>query len=51
MIIVDTSVWIPFFNGTPLNQTNLLKELITNRVRIAITDLILTEILQGIRHP
>jgi predicted nucleic acid-binding protein len=51
MIIVDTSVWIPFFNGTPSIQMNLLKELITNRVRIAITDLILTEILQGIRHP
>lgn len=43
MIVVDTSIWIDFFRGnkSPLHQ--LIEE------DIALTEIILTEILQGIK--
>lgn len=50
MILVDTSVWIDFFNGADSEEKVLLHKLISNHTRIAITDIILTEILQGIRE-
>jgi predicted nucleic acid-binding protein len=50
MILVDTSVWIDFFNGADSEEKALLHKLISNHTRIAITDIILTEILQGIRE-
>ena len=46
MILVDTSVWIDYFNGVPTTQTALLDELLGARV-LAIGDLILAELLQG----
>jgi predicted nucleic acid-binding protein len=49
MILVDTSVWIDFFNGNESNEKEHLRQLIISETRISITDLILTEILQGIR--
>ncbi|OUM87210.1 MAG: hypothetical protein BAA01_09075 [Bacillus thermozeamaize] len=49
MILVDTSVWIDFFNGTNSKEKDLLRQLIINHVQVSLTDLILTEILQGIR--
>ncbi len=48
MIIIDTSVWIDYFNGTETSQTNTLDGLLGNEP-LAIGDLILTEILQGFR--
>ncbi|MEM8483937.1 MAG: PIN domain nuclease [Bacteroidota bacterium] len=48
MIIVDTSVWIDFFNGRDTPQTNTLDRLLGNEP-VAIGDLILLEILQGFR--
>ncbi len=48
MILVDTSVWIDFFNGAITGEKALLHRLIANHTRIALTDIILTEILQGI---
>jgi predicted nucleic acid-binding protein len=48
MILVDSSVWIDFFNGRKTWQTDLLENLFSN-VAIVIGDLILIEILQGFR--
>ena len=48
MIVVDTSVWIDYVNGTITPQTNLVDiELESNR--IITGDLIITEFLQGFR--
>ena len=49
MILVDTSVWIDFFRGTPSPSAESLKALIANHADICICGVILTEILQGIR--
>ena len=48
MILVDSSVWIDYFNGHRTWQTNLLNNLLSD-VPIIIGDLILAEILQGFR--
>jgi hypothetical protein len=48
MILVDSSVWIDYFNGRKTWQTDLLENLFSN-MPIIIGDLILTEILQGFR--
>jgi hypothetical protein len=50
VIVVDTSVWIDFFAGRDTPQaTYLLRCLDQGEDEIALTDLILTEILQGLR--
>ncbi|MEJ2703118.1 MAG: PIN domain nuclease [Sedimentisphaerales bacterium] len=46
MILVDSSVWIDYFNGRVTKQTDLLNEFLGYEV-IIIGDLILTEVLQG----
>ncbi len=48
MIVVDTRVWIDFFNGKDLAHVLILENLIQHEADIAICGLILTEILQGI---
>ena len=48
MILVDSSVWIDYFNGQRTWQTNLLDNLLSD-VPVIIGDLILAEILQGFR--
>ena len=48
MILVDTSVWIDYFNGLESQETNLLDIALIND-EVAIGDLILLEILQGFR--
>ncbi len=48
MILVDSSVWINYFNGIDTWQTELLDQLLVE-VPILIGDLILTEVLQGFR--
>jgi hypothetical protein len=48
MIIIDSSVWIDYFNGTEIPETNKLDQLLGVEA-IAIGDLILTEVLQGFR--
>ncbi len=48
MILVDSSVWIDYFNGLRNWQTDLLDDLLSN-VPVLIGDLILTEVLQGFR--
>ena len=46
MIVVDTSVWIDYFNGVPTPQAEVLDALLGERV-LAVGDLILAELLQG----
>lgn len=46
MILVDSSVWIDYFNGHSTPQTDWLDASLGN-VPIVIGDLILTEVLQG----
>lgn len=46
MILVDSSVWIDFFRGTSTPQVELLDRLFALE-RIAVGDLIMTEVLQG----
>lgn len=49
MILVDTSVWIDFLRGKDSEHRYLLRRLIENEEDICLTEIILTEILQGIR--
>ena len=49
MIVVDTSVWIDFFRGTATPAVERFVALVDDDAGIAITDVILTEILQGLR--
>lgn len=49
MILVDTSVWIDYLNGTPSPHTDVLDAAIVEGV-VAMGDLIFLEILQGIRN-
>ncbi len=46
MILVDSSVWIDYFNGSITPATERLDRLL-GRESLAIGDLILTEVLQG----
>ena len=46
MILVDSSVWIDYFQGANTPQTEILDRLLGHEP-LAIGDLILTEVLQG----
>ena len=48
MILVDSSVWIKYFNGISTWQTDLLDHYLSN-TPVIIGDLILAEVLQGFR--
>jgi len=48
MVLVDSSVWIDYFNGAPVAECDLLDALL-GRDFVLIGDLILTEVLQGFR--
>jgi len=48
-VLVDTSVWIDFFLGNQTVQVLRLKSLIAEEETLIIGDLILVEVLQGIR--
>ena len=48
MILVDSSVWIDFFNGTGCAETDKLNEIL-GLEEVVIGDLILAEVLQGFR--
>jgi predicted nucleic acid-binding protein len=49
MILVDTSVWVDFFNGQITAETDLLDNIL-GREPVLIGDLVLTEVLQGFRR-
>ncbi|MBI4744654.1 MAG: PIN domain nuclease [Actinobacteria bacterium] len=49
MILVDSSVWIDYFNGEKTNKTDWLDSALGNKP-IIIGDLVLTEVLQGFQN-
>jgi predicted nucleic acid-binding protein len=49
VIVVDSSVWIDFFNGVSTPEVERLDGLL-GEMPLAIGDLILVEVLQGFRH-
>ena len=48
MLIVDSTVWIDYFNGLENPQTDYLDQIV-ERTPILVGDLILAEVLQGFR--
>ena len=48
MILVDSSVWVDYFNGTASSETDFLDAALGSEP-VAIGDLILAEVLQGFR--
>jgi predicted nucleic acid-binding protein len=48
MVVVDTTVWIDYLAGTENPQTAWLDANL-DRLRIGLTDIILCEVLQGVR--
>ena len=48
-LLVDSSVWIDYFNGTITLQTNHLHQILGIE-RIVVGDLILAEVLRGFRN-
>lgn len=48
MILIDTSVWIDFFAGRDLPSVAKLEQSILDNEDLALSGIILTEILQGI---
>ena len=49
MIVVDSSVWIDYFNGKKTSQTDWLDSALGS-IPVIIGDLILTEVLQGFQN-
>jgi hypothetical protein len=49
MILVDSSVWIDYFNGKKSRQTNWL-DISLGCTPVIMGDLILTEVLQGFKN-
>ena len=51
MLVVDSSVWIDFFNGADRPAVGLLQQMLDHgEVRIVVPDLVLFEVLRGFRH-
>jgi predicted nucleic acid-binding protein len=48
MLIVDSTVWVDYFNGATNPQTDYLHQIV-DKTPILIGDLILAEVLQGFR--
>lgn len=48
MVIVDTTVWIDYFQGVKNPETDWLDAEL-DRQRLGLTDIILCEVLQGVR--
>lgn len=49
MLVVDSTVWIDYFNGVENSQTDYLDQIV-DKTPILIGDLILAEVLQGFRE-
>jgi len=49
MILVDTTVWIDFFNDHSTAQVTIFENALKNSEDVCICGVILTELLQGIR--
>ena len=50
MLVVDSSVWIDYFNARPSPHRELLRHLLDHgEVRLVVPDLVLFEVLRGFR--
>ncbi len=49
MVLVDTSVWVNFFNGIESPEVSMLDHILGSQ-QLVTGDLILIELLQGFRH-
>jgi predicted nucleic acid-binding protein len=49
MVLVDSSVWIDYFNGRNHGRTRKLDELLSSTI-VIVGDLILLEVLQGFKR-
>jgi predicted nucleic acid-binding protein len=51
VLVVDSSVWIDFFNDVEHPAVDMLQQLLDHgEVRIIVPDLVLFEVLRGFRH-
>ncbi len=50
MILVDTSVWIDFFSSSPGRAGRELRRMIDEVEAFALTGVVVTEVLQGLRR-
>ena len=48
ILLTDTSVWVDFFAGRDTTQTRIFKEAVGKGADVALTEMILAEILQGV---
>ena len=48
-VLVDTSVWIDFFNGYPSPEAETLANLIAEREEIVTCGVVIAEFMQGLR--
>ncbi|MFT3819137.1 MAG: PIN domain nuclease [Rubrivivax sp.] len=50
MLVVDSSVWIDYFNARPSPQRDVLRHVLDHgEVRLVVPDLVLFEVLRGFR--
>lgn len=49
MVVVDTSVWVDFIRGTDSPEAATLASLVITGQEVALTDLVFTELLQGVK--
>ena len=49
-VLVDTSVWVDFFNGHPSAEAETLAHLIREETDVVTCGLIVSEVLQGLRQ-
>lgn len=51
MVVVDSGVWIDFFNGANTPEKQVLRDLLTHgEATLVVPDLVLYEVLRGFRH-
>ncbi|MRD46985.1 PIN domain nuclease [Caenimonas koreensis] len=51
MVVVDSGVWIDFFNGADTPQQSVLRQLLARgEAPLIVPDLVLYEVLRGFRH-
>lgn len=48
MIVIDSSVWVDVFRGVDSAEARMCLEMIERGERVAITEVVFTEVLQGI---
>lgn len=49
MTMIDTSVWVDYFRGTPTPEVAWLEDAIADEADLCVCGTVLTEVLQGVR--